>query len=369
LHGNGRKETQIVSLKIDVPHGHDALMEFILFQDRANAARTARWPANVPLLLPILSGESPFNIDREFRPLVVREGGEIVARAMAVLDQRYIRHWKERIGHVVFFEALPDAREATALLMEEACEWLRDKGAEAARTGMGMLDFPYVIDAYEPLPPSLLRQNPAHYHVLLKHAGFITEKGMVDYKIRVRPELVDRWESALEGARRAGYAIVPLRDIPEKQRVSEFTALWNDTFASHWGFTPFVEEEIALFFALLDMVGILDTSVIAYQGEDPVGMLYVSRDIPSLAVLAPGRVLDDSERLNVLGIGVRGRARGRGVNYAMASHAFLELVKRGHTWLSYTLVLDDNWPSRRTAVGLGADLCATFVAYRRNFER
>ena len=364
-----RKEMHDVSLKLEIPHGHDALVEFVLFQDRANAARSARWPANVPLLLPILSGESPFNIDREVRPLVVREGGEIVARALAVLDQRYIRHWKEWIGHVVLFEALPDAREATALLMEEACEWLQGKGAEAARTGLGMLDFPYVIDAYDPLPPSLLRQNPAHYHVLLKHAGFITEKGLVDYKIRVRPDLVDRWESALEGARRAGYRITPLREVPPSQRAPQFTALWNDTFASHWGFTPFVEEELALFFAFLDMAGVLDTSVIAYQGDDPVGMLFVARDIPELAVLAPGRVLDDSERLNVLGIGVRERARGRGVNYAMASHAFLELVKRGHTWLSYTLVLDDNWPSRRTAVGLGAELCATYVAYRRNFGR
>jgi len=358
-----------VALTLEVPHGEAELTDFILFQDRVNATRGARWPANVPLVLPILSGKSPFNIDREVRPLVVREGGDIVARAAAVLDQRYIRHWKEWIGHVVLFEALPDAREATAMLMDEACAWLQEKGAEAVRTGMGMLDFPYVIDAYEPLPPSLLRQNPAYYHLLLKHAGFITEKGMVDYKIRVRPDLIDRWESAIEGARRAGYAITPLREVPEAVRAPEFTALWNDTFASHWGFTPFVEDEITLFLKFLGMAGVLDTSVIAYQGDDPVGMLFVARDIPELAALAPGRVLDDSERLNVLGIGVRERARGRGVNYAMASYAFLELVKRGHTWLSYTLVLDDNWPSRRTAMGLGAELCANYVAYRRNFGR
>ena len=49
--------------------------------------------------------------------------------------------------------------------------------------------------------------------------------------------------------------------------------------------------------------------------------------------------------------------------------SFLELAKRARTHLSYTLVLDDNWPSRRTGEGLGRELCGNYVAYRRNFRR
>ena len=33
------------------------------------------------------------------------------------------------------------------------------------------------------------------------------------------------------------------------------------------------------------------------------------------------------------------------MNLAMAAYAYLELVRRGAKYLSYTLVLDDNWPS------------------------
>ena len=61
-------------------------------------------------------------------------------------------------------------------------------------------------------------------------------------------------------------------------------------------------------------------------------------------------------------------ARGRGVNLAMASYAYLELIRRGAKYLSYTLVLDDNWPSRRTAEKLGAKVCANYMVYRRNFR-
>ena len=72
----------------------------------------------------------------------------------------------------------------------------------AARTGFhfSSLDSPYVIDAYDTLPPDFLRQNPPYYHSLLKGARMELEKGMVDYKIEVRPELIGQWEEALEKA-------------------------------------------------------------------------------------------------------------------------------------------------------------------------
>jgi GNAT superfamily N-acetyltransferase len=356
-------------VRIETPEGTDALTEFVLFHDRVYATRPARWSAFVPLELPILTGESPFVEGRRVRPFVARVGGDILARAAAVVDSRYHRHWGERLGHIVMFEALPGTREATRLLLDAACEWLEREGTEAARAGFGVLEFPFVIDAYDALPPPFVRHNPAYYHALLKDAGFETEKGLVDYKLRVRPELVARWESAVEAAHRSGYRLVPLKDVPPSRRVAEFTELWCDTFKSHWGFTPFSEGEVALLAELQGPAGMLDLSLIAYAGERPVGVLWVMPEITAIAALAPGHVLTDAEKLNFLGIGVREAARGRGVNTAMAGHAYLELVRRGATHLSYTLVLDDNWPSRRTAAKLGAAVCASYVVYRRNFRR
>ena len=267
------------------------------------------------------------------------------------------------------FEARPGTREATRLLLDRACEWLEERGAEAARAGFGMLEFPFVIDDYDSLPPSILRHNPPHYHALLKDAGFESEHGMVDYKIQVRAELVARWESALEAVRRAGYEIVPLAEVPEARRASEFTELWNDGFKAHWGYTPFSEAEIALLLSAFAPTGVLDTSVMAYRAGRPVGALWVGPETTAGAVLAPGRVLADAEKLNFLGIAVRESDRGRGVNLAMSAYAHLELVRRGARYVSYTLVLDDNWPSRRTAEKLGAEVCANYLVYRRNFRR
>src|SRR5439155_1362480 len=126
--------------------------------------------------------------------------------------------------------------------------------------------------------------------------------------------------------RRAGYTLVPLRDVPASRRVAEFTELWSDTFKTHWGFTPFSEGEIALLAELQGPVGMLDLSLIAYEGTRPVGVLWVMPEISGIAALAPGHALAAAEKLNFLGIGVREAARGRGVNMAMASRSTMSSV-------------------------------------------
>ena len=358
-----------MAIDIQELSGEKELTEFIDFYDRVNEQRAIRWQSMVALDLPMLLGQSPFSEGRTLRPLVAREDGEIVARCVAAVDQRYLDHWGDDVGHVALFEALPGTRLAVRQMMHEACGWLREQGMKAARAGFGLGEFPFAIDSYEDLPPNLVRQNPAYYHALLKDAGFESEQGWVDYKIEVTPELVERWQRALDAAGAAGFDIVPMRDVPKDKLVPQFIAAWNAAFEKHWGAAPFTEAEFSLLVDLLGSMGMLDLSVLAYSGDEPVGVLWVNPEMTAMAVTSPGREVRDDERLNTLGIGVLPQARGKGVNLAMAAYAYLQLVERGYTHVSYTLVLDDNWPSRRTAERLGAYVCANYMVYRRNLGR
>ena len=355
-----------MTIRVESPEGRRALTEFLEFRDTVYAERPVRWPTFTGLHLPMLQGEGPFAERRRFRPFLAYDDGAPAARAVAMLDDRYIEHWNEQLGHVILFEALPEAREAAHAVLDAACVWLREQGLQAVRAGYGNQEFPFAIDDYESLPAGFMRHNPPEYHAMFKDAGFETELGWVDYKIRVTPELTGRYESAVEGARRAGFEIVRLADIEERRRLSHFVALWNEAFAAHWGHTPFTEAEFGLYFDLLAGFGMLETSLIAYRDGEPRGALWVTPD-PSIGAVAEGRPLREDEKVNFLGIGVHPAARGTGINVAMASFAYLELIRRGAAWLSYTLVRDDNRPSRRTAEKLGATVCANFVVYRRNF--
>jgi len=120
---------------------------------------------------------------------------------------------------------------------------------------------------------------------------------------------------------------VPLRALPPGEHAALLSELWNETFARHWGWCPLSPEITALF--VLEDGSALDTSVIALSEGRPLGFCFVMPDDSSHASFAPGRTLRPSEKLNMLAIGVRQAGRGRGVNYAMAAHAFLELVRRG----------------------------------------
>lgn len=357
-----------MTISIESPATTEELSEFLVFQDRINEANGAWWPAIVPMNLPMLLGEGPSAPGRRFRPLVARRDGEIVARILAVIDERYIEHWGEQLGHTTMFEALPDTDDAARVLLDEACGWLREHGMEAARAGFGINDFPFCFEAQQTLPPVLLRANPIAYHRMLKHAGYESERGWVDYKIAVTDQLRERWQGFIDDAAVRGFEVRPLRDIAPADRVELFVSTWNDAFAHHWGVVPQSRAEFSDLLSFLEPMGMLETSVLAFKDGEPVGCVWCTPETASiLAATAPGRELRGDEKVNFLGIGVREPARRRGVNLAMAAYAYLELARRGATHVSYTLVLDDNWPSRRTAEKLGATICGNYMVYRRNF--
>jgi ribosomal protein S18 acetylase RimI-like enzyme len=71
----------------------------------------------------------------------------------------------------------------------------------------------------------------------------------------------------------------------------------------------------------------------------------------------------------LLVIGVKKEYRGRGVNLALAAKSYLAMIERGYKTASYTVVMDDNWPSRRTAEKLGGRVTRNFKVYRKELKR
>src|SRR5258708_437719 len=120
-----------LSVKIESPAGEEALTEFVLFQHRVYEYRSARWAAMVAVQLPILMGEGPFAAGRKIRPFIARVDGTVVARAVAIIDSHYQRHWNEALGHVVMFEAMPSTPDPVNPMMDAAFEWMKAYCASA----------------------------------------------------------------------------------------------------------------------------------------------------------------------------------------------------------------------------------------------
>jgi hypothetical protein len=155
-----------------------------------------------------------------------------------------------------------------------------------------------------------------------------------------------------------------------------FTDLFNDTFATHWGANPNTAAAMSSLTTELREFLVPDFTVFAEVEGVPVGVVYPLPDLNQALDKFRGKVIEESfaefqqavELIDhgvLLIIGVKQDVRGRGINLAMAAKSYLAMIERGYKTGSYTLVLDDNWPSRRTAEKLGAKVTRNFVTYSK----
>ena len=356
-----------MSVSIQIVDSPDLQASFVDFYDTAYEWRAVRWPGKKLLEYSILGGESPLIAGRPFRAFLALDDGKVVARAIALVDTNYLRHWNDKVGHFIMFEALDGSDAAVKLLADEAGKFLATHGLEAMRAGYGLLDTPFPIDEYELLPPINVRQSPAYYHRLLKNAGFQTEKGWVDYKMRVTDARIEEWKAARAGTLSAGYELVRFADIEENKLVRDLTYIRNETFKLHWATPLESEDEVRFLLRVYQPLGGMETSLLAYKDSKVVGMALAMPEVAATAIVRPPRVLDDSEKLNTLLFGVAVSERHTGLQYGLGASVYLDLAARGAKYMDGTLVLDDNWPSRHSAEFAGLSVWASYVTYRRNF--
>ena len=330
-------------------------------------------------LTKVLGGQGGFGPGTQVQPFWVEDGNRVLATVAAVTDEAYNQHWAEQLGHLLFFEALPDQNEAVQSLMQTACDWLRTRGCNAARMSMlpGM-QLPLTIDAYDAVPTIFHSFNPPYYHSYIKNGGFRTEKGVVQYQIKFTPELAGRYHEMVERATHSG---VSLRswDFDRLEDENEaFTDLCNETFKAHWGFRPLPATVMRGMTVELKDLLVADFMAFAEVEGEMAGFVYSVPDLNQALHKMRGKAIEEnfSEFLQhlqqidhgtLLIIGVKEGYRGRGINLALAARSYLAMIDRGYKTGSYTVVLDDNWRSRRTAEKLGARVTRNFNVYRKEF--
>ncbi len=360
---------------IEAVTSKDAMSEFAMLPFEVYGDRDAWWPPDVQNEIDLLSGRAPIAAYLEMMAFAARRRGRVVARVTAVVNRRYNEHWNERTGQLIHFEALAGEGSAVTAMLEEACGWLRERGMTAVRSGFAaFLDYPYAIDNYGSFPSFLLRASPPYYHTCFKDAGFQTEKGLTDFSIPLTPETLDRYPAMIEQAGRKGIRIQSWREYGFLAAVDAWTDVTNAAFERHWGWNPITREEVRPMLASLARTEVGDLSTLAIADGEVVGSVFSVPDFsPRLARIRHGVRFDPARgggtRGALINIGVLERWRGKGANLAMAARSFTSMAQLKMKHAGYTLVLDDNWASRRTAQKLGGSISSNFVAYRRDFVR
>lgn len=341
-----------------------------------------RWiPPDSRHFTELLSGHGGFGPDSQVQAFWVEDVGGVLATITAVNDESYSRRWHERMGHLLFFEALPDHDEAVESLMKVAIDWLRERKCESVRLSLlpGM-QLPLTIDAYDQVPTVFHTYNPPYYHSYIKNAGFRTECGVVQYQVEFTDELAERYRQMVDHAQNSGISLRSWNFDRLEAETETFTALFNETFESHFGFISLPTAVMSgLTLGLRDFLVADFTAFATFDGQ-PVGFVYSLPDLNQAFDRMRGKSIEEhltefQQQLQkidhgvLLIIGVKESFRGRGVNLALAARSYLAMIERGYKTGSYTVVMDDNLPSRRTAEKLGARVTRNFNVYRKELNR
>lgn len=231
-------------------------------------------------LMQLLSGQSAQGAQSEVQAFWVEDNDRILATITAVRDEGYVRHWNEQMGHLLYFEALPDHDDAVAALFQAAGDWLRERGCEAARLSfLAGWQMPLTIDAYDEVPTIFHTYNPAYYHSYIKNSGFQTESGVVQYQIDFTPELTQRYQEMVQNATDSGITLRTWNFDRLEEENQIFTDVANETFRSHWGFNPMpVAGMRGLTVELKDLL-VADFTVFAEAEGQTVGVVYSLPDL------------------------------------------------------------------------------------------
>ncbi len=365
-------------MKIQAPRTKDELERFAHFGLDVYKDQPGWVPPDAHHMVSQLSGEFPGAERTQYRAFwALDDGGEILATVAAVVSEPFNRHWKEAIGHLPYFESRQGHDEAGRAVIGAACDWMGERGCRAARLSfLPGWEFPLTIDAYDAVPTFLHRRNPCRYHRIIKDAGFATERSLIEYRIVFTEKLAEAYRGMVANAASGG---VTLRswDFGRLERETErFCELTNECFAHHWGIPPFTAEELAGLTIGLKEHLVADFTGFAEIDGRIVGYVYAAPDLNQAFHAMRGKDIEASadefrrqlrkiDHGMLLVIGVKEEWRGRGINLALAARSYLAMIDRGYKSTSYTLVLDDNWPSRRTAEKLGGKAARNFVVYRR----
>lgn len=340
--------------KIDMRAGRERFMQLAadVYRDDPN------WVApDAEHVMALIDDGGPFAAHSRVQSFLAERDGKAVARVTAVIDDAFNDYWKEAVGHLFFFEALPDHDDDVRELFAAACDWLAAAGASKARLSFHFAwQLPMTIDAYDASPTMFHTYNPAYYHNSVKGAGFGTEKGLVEYRVRFTPELADRYRAFVDLAAKSG-AVLRAWDFDRmEEENAKFGVLYRATYDKHWGAPMFTDEELSGLTVHMKEVLIPELTVMAEKEGRVLGAIYALPDLNN----------PDSGHALLLSINVLEEARGTGLNLAMAARSFLAMMDAGYRTTSYTIVLDDNVPSRKTAERLGCRPARNFAIYARD---
>ena len=192
--------------------------------------------------------KNPFYKTAELEMFMAYIDGEPVGRIAAIKNDTHNKVHNENIGFFGFFESINDQEVANALL-DEAKDWLKEKGVNAMRGPANPSsndEFGMLLEGFDEPPRIMMTYNPKYYLDLMDNYGLKKIKDLYAYRIDNKKLLQsEKLIRVAEIAKKRSKVTIKQINLKEfKSELEKVKFVYNQAWAPNWGFIPMTDEEI-----------------------------------------------------------------------------------------------------------------------------
>jgi GNAT superfamily N-acetyltransferase len=333
------------------------LLAFIRFPWEIYKGDPCWVPPLIKDLLQKLSPDHPFRSHSEMILYLAYQEGRIVGRIAGIIDHNYVELHQERIGFFGFFESIPEAGVAEALLTRVR-NWLKDHGMEKVAGPMNPStndECGFLIDGFDSPPCLMMPYNPTYYPDFVEGTGFKKVMDLYAYLLEQETFQLDRLNRITDRLRKREPQL-HVRSI-DLQRFDRELAivkeLYNQAWSKNWGFVPLTEPEIDDLAKNLKPLVVSDLILFAYWGGEPVGFSVGLPDYNQVLRHLNGKIgllgglkflyySRKIHRIRVMLLGVKQAFQKKGIEGFLYIETFKRGIKKGYYSAECSWILESN---------------------------
>lgn len=308
------------------------------------------------------------------------EQGQVAGRIAAFVDHLAVEYWGRPIGLFGSYECVDDLR-AAHLLLDAACQWLREHGMQAMRGpwSFASQEWGLVVEGFSPPPVILAPYNPPCYNDHLRAFGLEKVKDLLVYYVDKDEgyQIPQRYLTLTdEVQKRLGVTVRSANMKRLEEDVATIVRLSNAAIAENWGYYPVTEAEGRALARDLRQIVIPEAVLIA-EGPDgeAIGFAITLPDINVILRCLNGRLfpfgwlrllwgLPRLRQYRMWAIGVVPAYQRRAVDALLYRRTYEVLYPRGGR-MEINYVLEDNVRMNNALRRLGARPLRRYRVYER----
>ncbi|MCA9961103.1 MAG: hypothetical protein KC443_18815 [Anaerolineales bacterium] len=330
---------------------------------------------------------NPFFAHTEAAYFIAWRGETAVGTIAALINHRHNEFHDENIAHFGLFEVLRNEETAAVALLNAACAWAKNSGADKIIGPMNLStndECGLLIDGFDSSPVVMMTYNPPYYVDYMTAAGF--DKAMdlwawwADIH-EVAHHLPEKLLRVVNKVRERDNLHVRNLDLRHWEReVALVKRIYNSAWAKNWGFVPMTEAEFdRLAHSLRPILDPAVTFAVEKNGETVAFALSIPDVNQPLHRFhpAPNQVSSwaasaylwrnryHTDGLRVLVLGVIEAYRRRGIDALLYYETAKAAVQRGYKWAEASWILENNDMMNRGIAMMGAKIYKTYRIYER----